>query len=330
MSIQQQLDGLKADIAGAYSAIEAKGGTIPGTGLENTSANLAKAIASIPAGEKDIYVVNAPIGAIMNWSGTEKDVPPGWHICDGEEGTLDLRDKFILGAGETHPVGETGGEEEVTLTVGQMPSHQHQYSYRSYSVRTDGSSTQKANVDITTGSDGNPVTGNYTGTAGSSQPHPNMPPYYALLFIQKISASPTDYVTEERMNEKIDEAIKNSNNNTPLSNDVYSTEETRIGTWIDGKPLYRKTFVLTTHQVSSTQIYSDVLFTEDDNVKMISAKGILLNPTGRSFAIPFYSTSGNNSVVTQGANGQIIVESKVSTDGNASGIVTLEYTKTTD
>ena len=49
----------------------------------------------------------------------------GWHICDGTNGTPDLRGRFILGASDGHAVGSTGGEENHTLNVNEMPSHTH-------------------------------------------------------------------------------------------------------------------------------------------------------------------------------------------------------------
>ena len=49
----------------------------------------------------------------------------GWHICDGTRGTPDLRGRFILGASDSHVAGSTGGEENHTLTVDEMPAHSH-------------------------------------------------------------------------------------------------------------------------------------------------------------------------------------------------------------
>lgn len=39
-----------------------------------------------------------PTGAIIAYSGLIADIPAGWHLCDGNSGTVDLRDKFIVGA----------------------------------------------------------------------------------------------------------------------------------------------------------------------------------------------------------------------------------------
>jgi hypothetical protein len=43
------------------------------------------------------WVAPVPRGIICMWSGTASDVPSGWHICDGAEGTPDLRDRFLVG-----------------------------------------------------------------------------------------------------------------------------------------------------------------------------------------------------------------------------------------
>jgi microcystin-dependent protein len=53
----------------------------------------------------------------------------GWALCDGQTHsgitTPDLRDRFVVGAGNTYAVDATGGLDTVTLTVAQMPSHNH-------------------------------------------------------------------------------------------------------------------------------------------------------------------------------------------------------------
>ncbi len=147
------------------------------------------------------FLVNAPIGAIVAWSDDAGTVPEGWHVCDGTEGTLDLRDKFILGAGTTHAVGETGGEETHELTTQEMPNHSHQVYARTNSQLGQGIPLAR------TVSDGASATV-VTGDTGGSQAHNNMPPYYALLFIQKIGTTPTDYATTEEMQTAIQEALQ--------------------------------------------------------------------------------------------------------------------------
>jgi len=52
--------------------------------------------------------VTIPSGLISIWSGSTGSIPTGWVICDGSNGTPDLRSKFVIGAGSTYSVGATG------------------------------------------------------------------------------------------------------------------------------------------------------------------------------------------------------------------------------
>lgn len=143
--------------------------------------------------ETSTFLVKSPVGTIVIWSGTVDDIPKGWHLCDGEDGAPDLRDKFVLGAGDSHPVGDEGGAETVKLTESQMPTHAHQLKqrYGSASVAT-ANSTSPYPLSGTGGSLQDNFFGGSMSTVGSSQPHPNMPPYYALCYIMKITADETD------------------------------------------------------------------------------------------------------------------------------------------
>lgn len=178
------------------------GGTTGQVLSKSSDADYAVEWIDPPQGGGTTNLVNAPIGSVMAWSGTADTVPIGWHICNGEDGTLNLQDMFILGAGPNHAVGTTGGSEEVTLTVEQMPAHNHWLQY----------SDQTAPAQISAHVSTNPLPGSTTDkywdafptkTSGSSQPHSNMPPYYALLYIQKIGETPTDYALISDIDNKL-------------------------------------------------------------------------------------------------------------------------------
>jgi len=66
-----------------------------------------------------------PPGGIIMWSGLISAIPTGWALCDGNNSTPDLRDRFIVGAGSTYSRNDTGGANSVTLTENEMPSHDH-------------------------------------------------------------------------------------------------------------------------------------------------------------------------------------------------------------
>jgi len=118
-----------------------------------------------------------PQGAIVMWSGAIANIPDGWALCDGTNGTPDLRDRFVVGAGTTYDPDDTGGEATHTLTIAEIPSHTH--------------TTNNANSDAgagrpASGSDAPEGSGYHTSNStGGGQPHENRPPYYALAYIMK-------------------------------------------------------------------------------------------------------------------------------------------------
>ena len=58
-----------------------------------------------------------PRGIITMWSGATNAVPSGWALCDGNNGTPNLKDRFIVGAGQSYGVGNTGGNWTQTPSV---------------------------------------------------------------------------------------------------------------------------------------------------------------------------------------------------------------------
>ena len=69
-----------------------------------------------------------PVGIITMWSGAISNIPTGWALCDGNNGTPNLTDRFIVGAGNDYTVGATGGEATHTLTENEMPKHRHSFA----------------------------------------------------------------------------------------------------------------------------------------------------------------------------------------------------------
>ncbi len=123
-------------------------------------------------------------------------IPSGWTLCDGTDNTPNLTDRFIVGAGNTYSVGNTGGYAHVTLTTNQMPTHSHTITDPGHDHYVYGGSNESttrnshacyANVkmnylDIETDMSKTNITLNSTGGSAS---HENRPPYYALCFIMK-------------------------------------------------------------------------------------------------------------------------------------------------
>ena len=69
-----------------------------------------------------------PSGIIAMWSGASNAIPTGWVLCNGQNGTPDLRNRFIVGAGSSYSVGNTGGSDTVSLNTNQIPAHSHGFS----------------------------------------------------------------------------------------------------------------------------------------------------------------------------------------------------------
>lgn len=69
-----------------------------------------------------------PAGCILLWSGSVASIPSGWALCDGTNSTPDLRNRFVVGAGDTYAVDATGGADTVSLSSSEIPSHTHTFS----------------------------------------------------------------------------------------------------------------------------------------------------------------------------------------------------------
>jgi len=67
--------------------------------------------------------VQVPSGVIAMWSGVT--VPVGWFLCDGQNNTPNLTNRFIIGSGSTYQQGQIGGSVNETITTAHMPGHTH-------------------------------------------------------------------------------------------------------------------------------------------------------------------------------------------------------------
>lgn len=127
-----------------------------------------------------------PAGGIIMWSGQIANIPAGWALCDGNNNTPDLRDRFIVGARQddsgiamTNIKGslmQMGGEHEHTLTIPEMPNHTHTYDLHRRHCHFSGNTLCSVSDSLETRT---------TGDTGGGQPHENCPPFYALAFIMR-------------------------------------------------------------------------------------------------------------------------------------------------
>ena len=160
--------------------------------LDNIYPILQNAPASVPA---------VPAGCILLWSGSTGSIPATFLLCDGTNGTPDLRDRFLVGAGNTYAVNATGGSADsvvithnhtatstvtdaghdhdaITQTSGSSSSGAQFANSFSGSVNTTSTQMiQTATTGITVATT--------TANAGVSGTNANLPPYYALAYIMK-------------------------------------------------------------------------------------------------------------------------------------------------
>jgi hypothetical protein len=106
-------------------------------------------------------VIGFPVGGIIMWSGTLAKVPVGWALCDGANGTPDLRDKFVCGAGNSLSVGATGGSNV---------AHSHSVSMSSSGTATGtiGNASLSAHTGAAVSSHGTHYHEYYATTSGAS------------------------------------------------------------------------------------------------------------------------------------------------------------------
>lgn len=137
--------------------------------------------------------------SILIWPSSLVSIPTGWLICDGTNGTPDLRNRFIVGAGNNFSVGDTGGSKNLTI----IPQHTHTAVTNTAGGHTHlwrgtggigttatGINRQTSNnyvvnnrVSSTAGNHTHTITLTSTGEADGTDR--NLPPYLALVYIMK-------------------------------------------------------------------------------------------------------------------------------------------------
>lgn len=186
--------------------------------LKNTFPNLDQPVTASPA------QINSPVpkGLISLWSGSLVTIPAGWVLCDGNNSTPDLRNRFVVGAGDVYSVGNTGGATTQTLSVSNIPAHTHTISgisgaagghthtindpghvhaYTGVATYTGGpgggggyaygangynTGVSGTGISINAAADHTHAFSGTTSSIGSGTAFSILPPYYALAYIMKI------------------------------------------------------------------------------------------------------------------------------------------------
>ena len=174
--------------------------------LSNSEEHFQDSAIHLSQTDRDKLDGKIPPGMIVLWSGSISNIPDGWALCDGQNGTPDLRDRFILGAGNNYLPNDIGGEATHVLTINEMPTHNHtgttsEAGSHTHKIGTDkdttyntygecwsvhNASTGAAYYNGSTNWSGNHMHSFTTENTGDSQAHNNMPPYYAVCYVRKL------------------------------------------------------------------------------------------------------------------------------------------------
>jgi hypothetical protein len=159
-----------------------------------------------------------PIGGIILWSGAIANIPTNWALCNGSNSTPDLRDRFVVGAGSTYSVADTGGSADAVVvshthtgTTASSGNHRHFVVTANSTPGNSTAPTSTTQVDygapnrnnagaeyVLSGSSTDATIGRSsengdhthtitTDSTGVSATNANLPPYYALAYIMKIA-----------------------------------------------------------------------------------------------------------------------------------------------
>ncbi len=169
---------MKSPTGGSGSSSGSGSGGSPGSGSSGGSSGTESGSGS--TGEEEMQI---PTGLISMWAGLIAAIPSGWALCDGTNGTPDLRDKFVVG-GRQDDAGlvKTNLTGSLTSTGGSIahahgvtdPTHGHAYAEVLVAVGAD--------VSVAAFDTGGPAE-SATGLTVNSQSAPQ--PYFALAYIMK-------------------------------------------------------------------------------------------------------------------------------------------------
>lgn len=123
-----------------------------------------------------------PVGSIIMYNGKAEEIPSGWAICDGTNGTPNLIDRFILAS--TY-AGGTGGNSQITLSVSQLPPHRHRLKKCWYGKSDNADDRQVVRWDDSVSTNDQIL----TEETGFGLPINIMPPYYRLIYIMKVGTT---------------------------------------------------------------------------------------------------------------------------------------------
>lgn len=309
-------------------------------------------LVSVGGGSSTVGGETLKIGTILPFSGST--LPTGYLFCDGSAvsrttyaglfaviGTAfgagdgsttfnlpNLNGKVPVGLDSNDTdfdtLGETGGEKTHTLTINEMPSHTHTPSvvinanaqgYTAGSNWSEGVYTRSIAGDSLA-----------LNNTGGSQPHNNVQPYLVVNYI--IKATQTTPVQAQIVDGYSTSTTDGYSANYVNGLNTYSTTETKVGTWTDGKPIYRKVITGTLPSKNYTA------FIEINNIDTPVSEKITVDMGDSFIRIPFINFYSSNYVYCdyyiKHADKKYYTHFTAGTYGGKPFTAIVEYTKTTD
>jgi hypothetical protein len=124
VSLSGQGSDAAVDLANAAGGLTVKSGATATFTVDTVGNASAAASVNAPSVRKSGAEL-LPYGVICMWAGAVATVPAGWHLCDGTAGTPDLRNRFVVGAGNSYGVGATGGATTAAAATDTQGWHSH-------------------------------------------------------------------------------------------------------------------------------------------------------------------------------------------------------------
>ena len=302
-----------------------------------------------------------PIGTVLPY--TNETAPENWLVCDGSEldrteynhlfaiiGTTfgegdgsttfnlpNLKGRTIVGLDtddtDFNTIGKVLGEKTHTLTVAEMPEHTHKFRASTKLGNDEGTITygEKTSGSVISGNYGNAIQ-----KEGSSQSHNNIQPSFIGVYIIKAKQSAGLVATVVNSLESTSatdalSAKKGKELNEKITRDsTYSTEEQAVGTWIDGKTIYRKVINFgALPNATKKEVQHNI--SNISNFTKIEGVAIRNDETKFTQSLPLVYKNTEMFYNTALAVDNTIIEIQTAGDRSMfNGYVTLEYTKTVE
>ncbi len=140
----------------------------------------------------DIGIRNHPVGSVCLWHGLIINIPRGWFLMDGTNGTNDLTAQFIRGADSGQDAGGTGGSDTHVLLEDELAAHDHGITDPTH-THSIGGATMSSNFfglrrgdNIVNGATAQSrVSSVSVDDSGSDTAHESRPQFYQLAYIQR-------------------------------------------------------------------------------------------------------------------------------------------------